>query len=331
MAMRRLRVAVLCIASALTIAAVAAASAQAEAPEYGRCIKKAGKASGAGFKDGNCTKAVGKKAHFEWVPGQGANAKFSSKGKIIYSTKYKQCSRALFEEQVAAKDREKGFIVEAEMHEEAAREYYAHAGETKAGCEMVVEEETAKSTVVLETGTGVRLKCAGVAAQGEYSGPKTVANMTIRFTECSLKDGAECTSPGAEEGEIVTSTLDGELGVIGKFITKKKKHTKTLIGVDAFPAPPGTVVSEFSCAGASFAVSGSVIREVRTNAMVTTESEGFAQSAGKQYPEGFEGLPADVLSSTITEGGEETGPFQTGLATRSTVTNEEPIEVSTTL
>ncbi|MGO9322001.1 MAG: hypothetical protein ACLQBY_14525 [Solirubrobacteraceae bacterium] len=317
--------------AALAVAAVAAATASAEAPEFGRCIKKAGKPSGTGFKDAACTKAASAKAHYEWVPGPGPKAKFSSTGRIVYGEKYKLCSRGLFEEEVAAKDREKGFIAEAELHEQAASDFFARASATKAECETIVEEETAKSTAIIATGTGVKLKCAGVAAQGEYSGPKTVANLTMRFTECSLKNGAECTSPGAEEGEIVTATLDGELGVIGKFITKKKKHTLTLIGVDAFPAAPGTVVTEFSCAGASFTVSGSVIREVNTNAMHATEPGGYSQSGGVQYPEGFEGLPADVLTSTITEGGVETGPLQTGLATRATLTNEEPIEISTTL
>jgi hypothetical protein len=329
--MRGLRLVGLCVVAAFAIAAAAAGTASAEAPEYGRCVKKAGKPSGAGFKNGSCTEAVGRKAHFEWVPGPGANAKFSSKGKIVYTTKYRQCSRALFEEEVAVKDRERGFIVEAEMHEEKASQIYAAAGETKAGCEVLVEEETALSTAVIATGTGVKLKCAGVASHGEYSGPKTIADLTMTFTECSLKDGAECTSPGAEEGEIVTSTLAGELGVIGKFVTKKKKHVLTLVGVDAVPAPPGTVVTEFNCAGEEFKITGSVIRELRTNAMVTMTNEGFTQSAGIQYPGAFEGQPFDVLSSTITENGVETGPFQTGLGTKATVTNEEPIEVSTTL
>ncbi len=330
--MGRLRMVGLCLLAVLAVAAVAAASASAAAPEYGRCIKKAGKPSGEGFKDSACTKAMTSKAHYEWVPGPGANPKFSSKNKIIYSLKYKKCSRALFEEEQAAKDREKGFIAEAELHEQAASTLFGEANETKAGCEAVVEEETAKSTGILTTGAGGKVKCAGVAGQGEYSGPKTVANLTLRFTECSLKDGAECTSPGAaEEGEIVTATLEGELGVIGHFITKKKKRDRTLIGVDAFPAA-GTVVMEYSCGEASFTVTGSVIREVDTNGMRATEPEGFSQiEAGRQYPEEFEGLPADVLSTTVTEDGVETGPFQSALTTHATITNEEPIEISTAL
>ncbi len=330
--MRRLTMVGLCVIAALAFGAVAAASASAEAPEYGRCIKKEGKPSGEGFKNPSCTKPTSAKAHYAWVPGPGPNAKFSSQGKIVYSDKYKQCSHGLFEEQVAAKDREKGLTAEAEQHEQQAAMFFARAGASKAECEVVVEEETAKSTVLLSTGTGIKVKCAGVSSQGEYSGPKTIANVTMKFTECSLRDGAECTSPGAaEEGEILTATLDGELGVIGHFITRKAKKDKTLVGVDASPAVPDTAVTEFTCGGASFVVTGSVIREVETNAMVTSNGEGFSQNGGSQYPEAFEGLPTDVLSITMTEGETETGPLKIGLGTKAILTNEEPIEVSTTL
>jgi hypothetical protein len=58
----------LCLIAAFAISAVAAVSASAEAPEYGRCIKKA-KVEGTGFSDAKCTKGVATKAKYEWLPG----------------------------------------------------------------------------------------------------------------------------------------------------------------------------------------------------------------------------------------------------------------------
>jgi hypothetical protein len=67
--MKWTRVVGLCLVAAFGLSAVAAASASAEAPEYGRCIKKA-KAEGKGYTANKCTVAgEGTKAKYEWVPG----------------------------------------------------------------------------------------------------------------------------------------------------------------------------------------------------------------------------------------------------------------------
>ncbi len=74
--MRRMRLVSMCVAAALMLSAVAAASASAfkeEAPEVGRCLKHAG----GRYKDSGCKTAakVSTEQKFEWYPGFGPNAK----------------------------------------------------------------------------------------------------------------------------------------------------------------------------------------------------------------------------------------------------------------
>jgi hypothetical protein len=77
--MKRIRIAGLCLVVAFALGAVAATSAMATAPEYGRCLKKA-KAEGKGYTSSKCTVAAeGAKAKYEWVPGAG-KTKFETKG-----------------------------------------------------------------------------------------------------------------------------------------------------------------------------------------------------------------------------------------------------------
>jgi hypothetical protein len=74
---RQIRSAGLCLVVAFALGVVAATSALATAPEYGRCLKKA-----KGFTTSSCTVAgEGTKAKYEWVPGAG-KTKFETKGGI---------------------------------------------------------------------------------------------------------------------------------------------------------------------------------------------------------------------------------------------------------
>jgi hypothetical protein len=66
--MRRIRITGLCLVAVLAIGAAVTASASAEAPEFGQCLKKA-EVGGAGYSDSKCNKAVGFGAKYEWVPG----------------------------------------------------------------------------------------------------------------------------------------------------------------------------------------------------------------------------------------------------------------------
>jgi hypothetical protein len=69
------------IVVAVALGAVAATSASAAAPEYGRCLKQAS-GSGKKFSDSKCTKeASGSAAKYEWLPGA-AKTKFTSSGGV---------------------------------------------------------------------------------------------------------------------------------------------------------------------------------------------------------------------------------------------------------
>jgi hypothetical protein len=67
----------LCIVAVFAMSALVAESASAEAPEYGRCEAKAG----GKYENKGCTKEKAGKVKFEWVPGPGPKAKFTTKSK----------------------------------------------------------------------------------------------------------------------------------------------------------------------------------------------------------------------------------------------------------
>jgi hypothetical protein len=77
--MKRLRIIGLSLVAAFALSAIAAGVASAEAPEYGTCVAKAG----GKYADRGCTKEIAGKTKFEWVPGVGAKAKFTTKSKEL--------------------------------------------------------------------------------------------------------------------------------------------------------------------------------------------------------------------------------------------------------
>ena len=331
--MVRVRMLCVCVVAMLAVGAVTAASASAEAPEFGRCVKKA-KAEGSGYSDSGCTSAVSSGAKFEWIPGPGPKAHFTSVARFVPTQNFKRCVNALSDEELAAAKEAQATLAETEGHTEEAEKLRAEAktlreeaealrakaGLTKEQCEKVIVEEESKEPVVLETTSGSRIECSGLSASGEYSTTKTIANLTTTFTGCEV-GGLEvaCQSPGASAGEIVSSTLKGELGVD----KTEGVPTKNKIGIDLLPAS-GTVVSEFACGGVSIVVTGSVIHDVKTDRMLLEENEKLTQKNGLQKPEKFEGEPADVLESSLGGGPNQ----QSGLGLLSRLINEEKMEVN---
>jgi hypothetical protein len=73
--MRHLKFVGLAVVAALALTALAATSAFATAPEFGRCLAK----TGGKFSDAGCTKPVSTGGKFEWTPGPGPKPKFHSK------------------------------------------------------------------------------------------------------------------------------------------------------------------------------------------------------------------------------------------------------------
>jgi hypothetical protein len=336
-----------CLLALLAICGVATASASASAPELGRCVKKA-KAEGSGYSNGGCTTAVSSEAKFEWIPGPGANPKFASEAREVDTTEAKHCLQWHEEVKKGNTKRAEELLAKFKLTEaQCLKVVKAHAcfdllrrgepkeaaeeGFTEAECEKPAkewEEEYLQEPVVLETTTGDRVECAGVTASGEYSGAKTVAHVLAKFTGCVsalLVLPVKCTSPGAAEGEIVTSTLEGELGII----KADSEAVRDQVGIDLAPAP-GAPVTQFECGPIlesfiKITVTGSVIHPVTTNKMLLEENEKFSQRKGIQGVENFEGGAQDVLKTSI--GGGE--PVRSGEGLLSTLVNEEKIEVNT--
>jgi hypothetical protein len=338
--MKRLRTLGLCLLTVLTVSAVAAATASAEAPEYGRCVRK-GVSGGSGFKNSTCTNSTISKAKYEWIPGAGAKAKFTSAAKSVYSAKYHRCAEAISQEELAIQQRaqaegepepEKAELLRrAAGHENAAKDDYLRAGKGKnrASCEVVIdsaEEKTPVKIVIRTTPALTRVTCAQETGAGEFTGAKSV-NLTMTLTECADM-GAACQSPSAQEGEIVTQALQGELGVISVTTVPHTETIRTQVGI-ALSGAEGTTVAEFRCGESAFVVTGSAIREVPTGKMVEIEAKNFLQFHGYQEPENFFEQPvgSDVLETSIN--GEASVP--SGLALKSDQIDEEALEVNTTI
>jgi hypothetical protein len=172
------------------------------------------------------------------------------------------------------------------------------------------------------TGTGAtRITCTGETGKGEYSGPKAVAGVVLKLTGCHRGELGTCASAGSAEGEVVTSTLAGNLGVVK---TSTEGPLKNKLGISLRPAPE-VPVAEFTCAGVAVVVRGAVIDEVKANSMLLTTTLKYVESKGVQKPSHFEGGATEVLETSF--GGE---PFhQAGLSMTFVQTNEEKVEIST--
>ena len=180
---------------------------------------------------------------------------------------------------------------------------------------------TTKSTTepLLETTAALHINCKAETGRGEYSGAKTVAGVVLTLTGCHRGELGACSSAGAGEGEVVTSALGGELGIVKAGL----EASKNKLGLSLRPAGEAPL-AEFSCGGVPLVVRGAVIEEVKSNAMLLTVTLKYVQSKGVQKPARFEGGPAEVLEVSLN--GE---PFrQAGLSATTVQTNEEKIEIS---
>ncbi len=177
-------------------------------------------------------------------------------------------------------------------------------------------------TIVMldETRKGVKLTCTSLTADGEYTGPTSVA-LSTRLNGCKTSGGA-CNSARADEEEIALEPLQGVLGVVKKGTTAGTNK----VALDLSPATAGGPVVLIECSALVFEVTGSVIsHELKTNAMLLSPPLNFTEIKGKQKPEAFEGLPRDVLETSMNQN----APEQSGLALQAIQTNEEKIEVNT--
>ena len=175
------------------------------------------------------------------------------------------------------------------------------------------------TSVKVERVDGLEMHCTGETGTGEITGPKTVGSVFITLTGCEL-GGAGCNSEGARAGEVVSSSLTGELGVIKK---SGEGPLKNLVGLDLKAQEPGPVLACDWGPGTA-AVAGSMIVPLKGDAMVLKQTLTYAQSKGLQQPSSFEGMPQDVLEFSLNGDAYK----QAALALTTVATFEEKLEVN---
>ncbi|HME02239.1 MAG TPA: hypothetical protein VKG38_04315 [Solirubrobacteraceae bacterium] len=174
---------------------------------------------------------------------------------------------------------------------------------------------------ILETAGGTAVGCKTETSGGEFNTPKTVTGIVVTFKECESA-GLKCKTKETGEGELVTKELEGELGIESKKIVNGKETIK--LALDLFPAGKTGLFIEFSCGPLSVKVQGSVLVNVLDDKMESALTLKYSAKHAKQKPEGFEGLPKDILESSING-----HPFEQSGQTITTVqTGEEKLEAN---
>lgn len=221
-----------------------------------------------------------------------------------------------------------GKFANAGCTSETGGSYEWEPGVEKAHFTLTGIEGNHEYMVTLETVNKLAVVCwgrPGTGGEGRYSGTKGVTNVVLRFTGCEVEETGPihaCTSAGAEEEEIVTNPLHGELGW-----TEPGSGIAALALTSAEEAP----VAEFECEGYSRPV---VVRGVllvgysgKMNTMHSEINWQLKETHGKQDPKYWEGEEL-VLTSNLGGG---IFPEQTGIRVTLQQDNEEAIEVNGTV
>jgi hypothetical protein len=174
----------------------------------------------------------------------------------------------------------------------------------------------------IEWPTGTKFTCTGETGTGEYNTSRTVANVVIKFTGCE-SGGIKCTTSGQPTGTIVTSPLEGVLGVESE---TSGGPVNNRLAVE-WGVPSGGKVTEFFCFVPSNVVRGSILHSIGENAMKLTATEQFSASKAHQKPEFFAGgVPGEHIFEISTAG----NPFEPwGWSVTLILTNEEKVEANT--
>jgi hypothetical protein len=155
---------------------------------------------------------------------------------------------------------------------------------------------------------------------GNYTRDKTAIVNQLTMRGCAdATTAASCQSSPLEEGVVRSSApLEGELGFI-------RSGERPRVGWELRPKTPATSLASFTCgygaSTATVALEGSVIaRTLPIDEMTSTFELRFAQRAGKQIPESFEGGVRDVLTLATTpligaNSSEQAGLQSTGMRT----------------
>ena len=135
------------------------------------------------------------------------------------------------------------------------------------------------TVAVLDVAHLETVTCTGETAKGEITGPKTVGGVDVAFTGCTEAAGNPCQGAGQPPETIVTTSLQGESGIIKEF---PHEPVRNRVGLVLFFEG-----IEFECVGIPVAVRGSVIHAIAANAMGLRSTEQFTGEAGEQVPKSF--------------------------------------------
>ena len=244
--MKHVKLLGLCLIAVFALTAVAASAAQAEGPEWGRCVKLA-KDKGK-YKDSNCTELEGKtngkgvfkakaKGFYEWEGNANTTCYLepAKKGKYKNST----CT------ELEGKTKKGVFVPEEKGKYEkvvGGPKFTGKGGKSELWASAdICEPETRHpypcpgEKLIINP----NVECAGETASGEATGTNGVTGIHVTFKGCSLFGAAPCHSKGAAAGEIVVNALKGSLGYINK-----AKHE---VGVLLEPATAGGTFAYFQC------------------------------------------------------------------------------------
>lgn len=182
-------------------------------------------------------------------------------------------------------------------------------------------------TATLETVNRLTVTCKHSVDGGEFTSPKTVGNVYVAFTECKEEgQGYRCSSPGANEEEIVANTLAGEL-VWEKFGAKPKKTAMRL-----FPQSSKVFV-EFTCGPAPNSVranasTGGILVSIPSGKMESKVEQKFIATKGKQKPDVYYTAKGEKLPCFLEAKLGGSVYQQAGQTETNVVTNEEALEVN---
>lgn len=185
---------------------------------------------------------------------------------------------------------------------------------TKPGFALTNGSVTFKTAISKTT-----IACSENDVAGEYTGPQTAA-LSIAFTECKVLGpfGGQCTGEGAEPGEIVSSPLEAEFGLV-------EASSPPVVGWWIHPVA-GEEFLSFQCGGTDVSIAGSVIATVTpVNKMAAAFKLSFSGNSGIQKPESFEGGEKRFLTLETVNATE-----QVGLTMSDSIANERLLEIRTT-
>ncbi len=312
--MRHVKMVGLCLLAVFAFGAVVASAAQAEGPEWGRCVKLA-KDKGK-YKDANCQELEGKangkgvfkakaKGFYEWE-GNANTTCYEEPGK---KGKYKnntctelegKTKKGVFTpeekgkyEKVAAGSKFTGTGGQGKLWGSVAYAFDCENGPGEERGKLYTEAACSRNSEEGEVWGGFiatpAVECASEASSGEATGTNGVANVKVTFKGCTLFETISCSSEGAKVGEIVVTTLKGELG----YINKAKKE----VGVLLKPAA-GTTFASFRCFNEAEEDNSEFV------VGVGNETEGAAYKP--EATGGNDGVispvtPVDAMTSTLTQ------------------------------